>query len=350
MNKKWLIATCFVALVLLFAACSSKETSTEKKEPKDKTEQETKDKEKPEPEEPEYAYSFPLTGIGTDEALQSRVVAVMVNNAPEARPQSGLHKADLVYEVLAEGRITRLVALFQSEKPEVIGPVRSARDYYVRLSNGFDAIYVHHGWSPSAKTMLTSGNIDSLNGLYYDGTLFERVSFRKAPHNSYITYENILKESKKRNFELEQEIQAFTFMDEKEASSIEGDPAGNLTVTYGKYQVEYQYQEDKGIYHRYTSKKQTVDRETNTPIELENIFVVSTDHKILDSQGRRSVNLTSGGEAILFQEGKAKQVQWKNDDGRIVPVKDGSEVPLVPGKTWVNIVPSSDFSSKVTWE
>lgn len=352
MNKKWLLVACLVAVFLLLAACKSEKASSDQdskdqKDPEPKTEEPTEE----EPEEPEFAYTFPLTGKGTDEALHPRVVAVMVNNAPEARQQSGLHKADLVYEVLAEGRITRLVALFQSEEPDVIGPVRSARDYYVRLANGFDSIYVHHGWSPDAKAMLTSGNIDSINGLYYDGTLFKRVSFRKAPHNSYISYENIMKESKKQGYELEQEIPSFTFKEDVDGVAMEGEPAENVKVVYGKYQVEYRFDTDKGLYHRYTTNnEQTVDRETETPVELENVLIVATNHKIVDSVGRRDVNLTSGGNAVLIQNGKAQQVQWKNDNGRIIPVKDGVEVPFVPGKTWVNFVPGSDFSSKVTWE
>ena len=79
----------------------------------------------------------------------------MVNNHPKARPQSGLHKADIVYEILAEGDVTRFLPYFQSEKPENIGPVRSARDYYIDLAKGLNALYIAHGYSPEAKKCLT---------------------------------------------------------------------------------------------------------------------------------------------------------------------------------------------------
>ncbi|WP_408009160.1 DUF3048 domain-containing protein [Pseudalkalibacillus sp. A8] len=348
MNKKRLWVTCFVALFLMLAACSSKETS---KSTEDAASKDTGIEKKEVDDKPRFAYTFPLTGKGTDEALSSRTVAVMVNNVPEARPQSGLHKADIVYEVLAEGKITRLLAVFQSEEPDVIGPVRSARDYYVRLSNGFDAIYVFHGWSPSAQVMLTSGNIDSLNGLYYDGSLFKRADFRKAPHNSYITYKNIKKGSKKNNFELKQEIPAFPFLKADEVTAIEGDPASQVTVSYGDhYKVQYRYQSEKGTYFRYINNEQTVDRETNTPIELENVLVVGADHKVIDSAGRRNINLESGGNAVLFQQGKAQEINWKNKNGRIIPVKDGAEVSFVSGKTWVNLVPATSLGTDVSWE
>ena len=84
----------------------------------------------------------------------ARAVAVMVNNHPKARPQSGLNKADIVYEILAEGDITRFLAVFQSEKPENIGPVRSARAYYIELAKGLNALYIAHGYSAEAKEML----------------------------------------------------------------------------------------------------------------------------------------------------------------------------------------------------
>ncbi|MHC8520306.1 DUF3048 N-terminal domain-containing protein [Rossellomorea sp. H39__3] len=134
----------------------------------------------------------PLTGEVQDEG-DGRSIAVMINNHPKARPQSGLSKADIVYEILAEGNITRFLAIFQSERPENVGPVRSARDYYISLAKGYDSLFIAHGYSPDAKKILQGGSVDNLNGISYDGTLFKRASSRKAPHNSYITFENIKK-------------------------------------------------------------------------------------------------------------------------------------------------------------
>ncbi|WP_370529799.1 DUF3048 domain-containing protein [Alkalihalobacillus sp. AL-G] len=346
--KKGLFVTVIIALFLMLAACGPKETTKDIDKPdSDEPKTEVPKEEDEAPKEPEFAYTFPLTGKGTNDALNDRVVGVMVNNAPKARPQSGLHKADVVYEVLAEGRITRFLALFQSEKPEIIGPVRSARDYYIRLSNGFDAIYVHHGWSPSAKNMLVGGNIDSLNGLYYDGTLFKRASFRRAPHNSYITYENIIKESKKQKYELKQEIPSLPFLTEEEVKAVEGDPANTITITYGKYyEVQYKYQPEKGMYIRFSDDIQTIDRETEIPIELSNIFIAEATHQVIDSAGRRRVDLESGGKALLFQQGKVQVVKWVNENGRIVPAAEGKKAAFAPGKTWINIVPAIDQDVK----
>ena len=86
----------------------------------------------------------------TEEENTHRPVLATINNHPLARPQSGISDADIIYEIAAEGNMTRLLALFQSELPEEIGPVRSARDYFVHIAKGLDAFYVAHGYSPDA--------------------------------------------------------------------------------------------------------------------------------------------------------------------------------------------------------
>ena len=123
--------------------------------------------------------------------MTQRPIIVTVNNHPDARPQSGLAAADIVYEMVAEGNVTRFLAVYQSELPDTIGPVRSARDYFVEIAEGLDAFYVAHGYSPEAKRLLNANVVDNINGMNYDGTLFKRSRNRVAPHNSYITAEHI---------------------------------------------------------------------------------------------------------------------------------------------------------------
>src|SRR5690606_25562598 len=96
------------------------------------------------------------------------------NNHPNARPQSGLASADVVYEMLAEGDVTRFLALYQSEIPDNIGPIRSARSYFIELAKGLDAFYIAHGFSPEAQSMLRNNVVDNINGMYYDGSIFKR--------------------------------------------------------------------------------------------------------------------------------------------------------------------------------
>ncbi|MFJ7727265.1 DUF3048 domain-containing protein [Neobacillus sp. NPDC097160] len=336
--KKWAVAV--AAIALLFSGCSNKEKANEPVK-KEKVVEKVVEKEV---EKPEFPYYFPLTGVGSQTSTEERAIAVMVNNHPKARPQSGLNKADIVYEVLAEGDITRFLAVFQSEKPANIGPVRSARDYYIELAKGLGALYVAHGYSPEAKEMLDSNYIDNINGMVYDGTLFKRSSARKAPHNSYITYENVLKGAEQKKYSMEKSPPSFTFLTDEESKNIAGNEAKSVSITYsadGISNSKYQFDAAQGKYTRFSSGEQTVDLETGEPILLDNIFIIEAVHKLIDSYGRRDIDLQSGGKGYLVQMGKVNEVNWENKNGRIVPIKDGEEVKLVQGRTWVNVVPTN---------
>ncbi|MCA1032918.1 DUF3048 domain-containing protein [Bacillus timonensis] len=336
--------------MLLISACSSaKETNNTDKvvveKPKQEQKEEVTEEEKEEEEkEEEFKYVYPFTGVGIHEESLQRPIAVMINNHPAARPQSGLHKADIVFEVLAEGDVTRFLAVFQSESPKIIGPVRSARDYYIDLSQGLDAFYVAHGWSPEAQSILSSGKVDNLNGLFYDGSLFWRAKHRKAPHNSYTSIENIEKGADKKGYNMELSNKPYAFLTDKEAEVIEGLDAKKVKVSYSSrstFTNEYVYNSEKKKYERFSNNEQTIDRETEEPVLLDNILIVEMKHKVIDSYGRREVNLTSGGNGYLLQRGKAIEIEWKNVDGRFLPFKDGQELGFVQGKTWVSIIPTS---------
>lgn len=336
--KKWAVAA--AAVLLLFSGCSKKEAvkgPVKEEKPVDKVVEQ-------EPDKQEDAYFFPLTGVKTEVESTNRAIAVMINNHPQARPQSGLNKADIVYEILAEGDITRFLAVFQSEQPSNIGPVRSARDYYIELAKGLDALYIAHGYSPEAKAMLDSNYVDNINGIVYDGTLFKRSSARKAPHNSYITYENVLKGAEQKKYTMEQAPPSFTFLKEDEKQNISGNEANSVMISYSQGGISnsiYEYDAALGKYKRFTGGKQTVDLETDEPVLLDNLLIVEAVHKVIDSEGRRDIDLKTGGNAYLVQMGKFSEAAWENRNGRIVLVKDGAEAPLVPGKTWVNVVPAN---------
>lgn len=295
---------------------------------------------------------YPLTGLPADHLVDHRPFGVMINNAPQARPQSGVFRADIVYEVLAEGAVTRFLALFQSNKPDIIGPVRSARPYYVKLNNAYDAIYVHHGWSPQAKAFIQSTETNNINGLSYDGSLFQRVDFRQAPHNSYISYENMVRGAEDQGYELRDDLAPMTFLNDEEVQDLSEGKADNTSIDYlGRYQVRFTYQPGAETYVRSSDGKESADRETNTPITVSNVLIIEAPHRYIDSYPRREIDLQNGGKALLLQKGGARQIEWKNENGRIVPVKNGETVGFIPGQTWVNIVPADpglDESVKVT--
>lgn len=286
----------------------------------------------------------PLTGLNTDVAADTRPVAVMVNNHPEARPQSGLSKADIVFEVLAEGSITRFLAIFQSEQPEVVGPVRSAREYYFELAEMYDALYVYHGAADFIDEMIKQQGIEHINGAVYDndGHIFKRESFRKAPHNSYLQFDAVIDIAEQKGYQTTGAVEPLFFLNKEEAEQIDGEPADDLSIAYSASRiVQYEYNEDSESYNRSSDGEPTVELNTEEPIQAENVFIIETPHEVIDDEGRRSIDLTSGGKAYLIRKGKVQEVEWARDEQGIIPIKDGEPVGLVPGKTWVNIIPAS---------
>ncbi|MGO4889726.1 DUF3048 domain-containing protein [Anaerobacillus sp. MEB173] len=299
-------------------------------------------------EDEEFEFVAPLTGLGTNENIDYRPLGVMIENSRSARPQSGIDQADLVYEVLSEGTITRLLAFFHSEKPEIIGPVRSARDYYIHLNNGYNGLYVSAGGSPGAFAMIQRGQVDHISGLTYDGKYFYRSKERKAPHNLYTSYDSILDAANHAHFSMDKELFPLLFIDEEEfeASDI---VANKVDINYGSEinNVSYEYDPETKSYFRFNGGEQTIDAETDSPVTVKNLLIVEAAHRVIDDVGRREVNLQSGGKAYLIQHGTAKPVEWENKDGRILPVLNGEEIGFLPGKTWVNFVqtkPSIDES------
>lgn len=325
--------------MLLVSGCSKEKAEEPAKQETEKAEEATKGVSS----EKELPFQYPLTGSGSETEVNGRAVAVMINNHPKARPQSGLNQADVVYEMLAEGDVTRFLAIFQSERPEMIGPVRSSRDYYIELAKGYDSLYIAHGYSPEAKELLDQGYVDNLNGMQYDGTLFKRESFRQAPHNSYISFDNVLKGAKEKNYAMENEPKSLEFLSKEEVKAIQGEKADSAMISYldnELFNVIYEYDAGLEKYKRYSNGELTADYKSGEPVLLDNIFIAEADHQVVDSAGRRDINLTSGGKGYLLQKGKVTEVQWENIDGRILPVLNGQQAGLVPGKTWINIVPS----------
>ncbi|HWJ76795.1 MAG TPA: DUF3048 C-terminal domain-containing protein, partial [Niallia sp.] len=173
---------------------------------------------------------------------------------------------------------------------------------------------------------------------------FKRSSERVAPHNSYISFANIEKGAKQKNYSMNNAPKKLLFLANNEIEAIEGDEISSISIHYGSnptFNSTFVYEKDIQKYIRISDGTQTVDEENNNPIAVDNVFIVEASHKVIDSKGRRSIDLASGGKAYLFQKGKWKEVTWENVNGRLLPFANGEQVGLVPGKTWINIIPSN---------
>ncbi len=339
--KKSLFLIVPLALSFVFTACSKEET-VKSTEPPQVEQPAQNDEEKPaeQVEEKEvFPYTAPLTGMGTHEELPKRVVMVMVNNDPKARPQSGLDKADIVYEILAEGAITRFVGIYHSEKPNIVGPVRSIRPYYIDIGSGFDAIMVHAGGSPAALKTLSSKGMAHLDEIYNAGGSFWRDKSRKAPHNLYTDIDKIWSGAKKLGFRMEAEIPELKFKPEGEEAKGTDATKVDVNIT-SQYKVSYEYDAENKRYKRLTSGQPHNDLTTGQQLTAVNVLLISSPHKILDKEGRRDVDVFGPGKGYLLQHGKVQEVTWERKGGLIRAYIDGKEEPMYPGNTWVNIIPS----------
>jgi hypothetical protein len=310
--------------------------------------------EEQETEEPGTAlYTAPLTGLPVDEAITRRPLAVMINNAPAARPQSGLSAADIIIEVLAEGGITRFIAIFQSEGgADTVGPVRSIRPYLIELGESYDGVLVHAGGSPDAYSILQKQQKQHMDEISNSGPYFWRSSDRKAPHNLYTSADKLREGADTKGYSHDFKSPVYTYNEEGATSA--GEVAKQFDIHYllESYRVTYEYDEVSGRYMRLVNGKADQDLDNGNPIGADNIIVAGADHKVLDNVGRLSVNLEQGGEAMLFQKGKMIRGQWIKKPGDIIRfVQNGSEVALVPGKTFISIVPNQpDFAGHIEIE
>lgn len=327
-NKMKILFLLAIALLMITACSKSKEA--EKPKPSND-----------EPEKESEQYVSPFTGVTIEEENTARPVLATINNHPLARPQSGISDADIVYEVLTEGDTTRLLALFHSELPEEIGPIRSARDTFIQMAKGLDAFYVAHGYSPDALALLQSNYVDHVNGMQQDGTLFKRSSERQAPHNSYISGDNILTAADDAGASMtNNKVPSLSFHESIENAKI-GDEASAVVVQNGShpnFTSSYAYDEASGTYKQTVNDVLTVDKANDKQIELSNVLVLEAEHQTTDAEGRQAIDIESGGKALLFHAGTVKEIDWKNVDGQLTPVENGTPVELVPGKTWVHII------------
>ncbi len=289
---------------------------------------------------PVYPYRYPLTGLGTNEEVTQRPVMVMVENQAKARPQNGLDEADLVYEILAEGEITRFVAVYQSHSPKVIGPVRSIRPYYVEIGAGLDALIVHAGWSEAAMNMLSSMHLDHFDEVYGDGAYYWRSSERKPPHNLYTSIEKIRLGASNRKLRTDWKNPQLLFADS--AGTAAGDPAQEVKIDYIRgYYVTYTYDEATGLYSRSMEGEAHKDKDSGVQLTAANILICRSAHQVLDKEGRRAVDVAGPGAGFLVQKGKVREVTWERKNGVIRPFIDGREIPLIPGQTWIHVIPEN---------
>ncbi|HEY8530592.1 MAG TPA: DUF3048 domain-containing protein [Paenibacillaceae bacterium] len=337
MRPLWKLALAALVAVLALTACGRDKRAEPEPSP---TATPTPTVETPEPVSPTPAFVAPLTGLPVEQPPSFRPFTVMINNYAAARPQSGLTYADIVWEVLAEGGITRLMAVFHSrEFSDPIGPIRSIRPYLIDLGEMYGGVLVHAGASNDALKILQHSGKADLDEIYNAGAFFYRDKSRKAPHNLYSTLEMLREGVKKRKFPEQVPVPSLPFSAETPPGAAS---AVNIEArfTLKSYVVSYAYDASTGLYTRSINGEVQTDLNNNEPLTASNLVFLQASHRIYDKEGRLEIDLYSGGEALLFRGGKVISAEWTREKGDIIRIrKDGEELPFAPGVTYYHIIP-----------
>ncbi|MCR4781844.1 MAG: DUF3048 domain-containing protein [Lachnospiraceae bacterium] len=290
-----------------------------------------------------------LTGLKVTKAQRdSRPFAIMVENTKDAIPQYGLNSASIIYECPVEGGITRLMPIFETtEGLEKIGNVRSCRPYYVYIANEYDAIYTHFGQSAEGQQALDSGLVDEINGLSsVGGKVFYRTSDRKAPHNAYTSDAGLKAGAEKLGLETTynaDEHKKFTFAKEgKENKLTDGAPANKVNLYFFNNKPYFEYDSQTGLYTRYEFGAPHIDKNDGNTITVKNIILQNvTSEKYNPEKGTLKLGVIGSGSGKFITNGKVIDITWKRDSEKDITHyydKNGKEIVLNPGKTWVSLI------------
>ena len=277
-----------------------------------------------------------------------RPIAVMIDNHSDAWPQAGLNQAYMVYEIIVEGGETRLMALFKGVDLDKIGPVRSARHYFIDYAMENDAIYVHFGQSPQAQSDIKKYSIDDINGIAEDGTTFWRVKDKYAPHNAVTSTEKLLESAKSKNYKTTSTEESVLNYVTDEVNLEEGQVADTITIPHSDLQtVTYEYDEENKVYVRYARGKEQTDWDTEEPITTKNIIITFCNNYTLvdtENKGRQGLKNIGTFDGYYITNGRVIQIQCiKNarDEKTIYQDMNGNEIQVNDGNTFVNICPTS---------
>ncbi|MCA9323851.1 DUF3048 domain-containing protein [Candidatus Saccharibacteria bacterium] len=301
---------------------------------------------------PEPVYS-PLTGVKTTEEKAKRAVTgVMIENSIDARPQSGLTEAGVVFEAIAEGGITRFLALFQEAQPSNIGPIRSARPYYVRWAKGYDAAYAHSGGSGEALALIQSLGVKDMDHGRYGEQYFSRVSSRYAPHNVYTSMDRLdslraangYNESKFTPFARLHDDPKTKGVDESIVSGGTPTTSISFNISGPLYNTSYSYDASTKTYKRNLAGTPHTDENNSKQIAPTVVVALIMSYSI-HSDGIHSVYANIGsGKAIVFQGGQKFEGTWeKTSDSASLVLKgaDGKNLALSAGQTWITAIPDA---------
>jgi hypothetical protein len=311
-----------------------------------------------------------LSGLLVDPSVNQRpVTGVMIENSTDARPQSGLGDASVVFEAIAEGGITRFLALFQDTQPDYIGPVRSVRPYYEQWALGFDAPLAHVGGSPEALANIKIWGVKDLDQFYNSGA-YQRVSKRYAPHNVYTsiaklnevetakgyttsTFKGFARATKENPYKPASATTSKTSKTPTKPDARTTASSIDVAISSSLYNNHYDYDASTNSYKRSEGGQphMVVDAADAQKQITPKVVITLVMPYGIQSDGKHSDYGTIGtGQLFVFQDGTVTPGTWSkagnNDQFQFV---DNNGHPLLfnPGQTWITVV---DAASDVTYK
>ena len=307
-----------------------------------------------EPEKPkEPAYVSPLSGKKLDKKYKNkRPFAFMFNNIEFAYPQTGTGRAEILYEILAEGGITRLMGVFDYMKGDRIGSVRSARHYYVDFANEFDAIFVHFGQTHYAIDEIKKLGVDTISGLSWEGArAFYRDNSIRAPHNAFASAKGLMKAVKDKKLRTKPRKGLTSHFNFSAEDEVTNDREGSFKAEYVKVPFSaymtpsFTYGKKEKLYTRYAFGTKHIDKGTGKALKFRNIFIQFVNEYNKDHNGYQTMDLMNqSGSGYYITNGRGIKVFWQKKGGadktKFYYDKAHTEEVLVnTGKTYYAVFP-----------
>lgn len=297
-------------------------------------------------EKPVEPPRWPLTGIEapSGDVTQQRVVSVKIENSPDARPQTNIQLADVVYESVTEGGITRFNSIFHSQAPDQVGPVRSARLSDTYIVPQYHALFAFSGASPSVNAAVAAAGLENLSEDAGVSAPYRRSSARKAPHNLFSGIPQLREEGAKRGFSTTATVPGLAF--DQSASADATPTITQLTIPFSTANtVTWNYDPATRTYLRVNNGKAFMDAGTNAQLHATNVVVLWAQHNVApDSDVTGSTTyeivLAGTGRASVFRNGQRYDGTWEagKDAPPVFKAADGTQIKLSPGNTWMQVV------------
>ncbi len=366
---KWILFLAGVLCAGILAGCGANETEDNTQQENTEQEAAAENETTPDAEPEETATALEpgqmrsyLSGLPVDEKIGNRrPLAIMLNNLKAAQPMSGISYADVVYEYVVEGSITRLMGLFENyDNLDKIGSVRSCREYFVYTALEFDAVYMHFGQAAYAVDLLDQDYVDNLNGLGAAGdTSFYRTTDRQAPHNVYTSAAGIEAGIKKlgyREDHYDGYKGKFKFVDlDGEVTNEKGGSAVYIDPKYKINKPWFEYNEKTEKYDRFQYGEPQIDDLTGKQISYDNVILQYNKWVQLDKNDYLGFDCHSGGVIQYCTRGMVTVGTWQreiNEDNYDMSAiryydMDGNEIEINNGKTWVCVVQDTEVENVV---